>query len=328
MLRITILFACLVLALPAALAQESPLPHSREPLSDAWFTGPMLAPSANTLPRGHFLIEPYLFDVTTQGFYDRNHVRRSTTHSNGFGSLTYMLYGLANRLSVGLIPTAGYDTITNGPSSSGAKMGDVTIQGQYRFTSFQEGRHIPLISVALQQSFPTGRYDHLAGRPTNGMGSGTYTTTVALYSQEPFWLPNGRILRVRFNISQSFSREVNVKDASVYGTSDGFRGHATPGNTTFVDASWEYSATRRWVLALDTTYRHADNTRVTGHDVLDPVNPLIQLDSGSSEAIGFAPAIEYSWKSTIGVLLGARFIPAGRNTTASITPAVAINYVH
>lgn len=28
----------------------------RQPLDDAWWTGPMLAPSAATLPRGHFRV--------------------------------------------------------------------------------------------------------------------------------------------------------------------------------------------------------------------------------------------------------------------------------
>ena len=44
----------------------------RQSFDDAWFTGPMLAPNASTLPRGHFLIEPYLYDVIAQGFYDRD----------------------------------------------------------------------------------------------------------------------------------------------------------------------------------------------------------------------------------------------------------------
>jgi hypothetical protein len=43
---------------------------------------------------------------------------------------------------------------------------------------------------------------------------------------------------------------------------------------------------------------------------------------------GFAPAIEYSWKPNLGVLLGARVIPASHNIHATITPAVAINFVH
>ncbi len=40
--------------------QETSAPSSvvRQSRDDAWWTGPMLAPSAATLPRGHFLIEP------------------------------------------------------------------------------------------------------------------------------------------------------------------------------------------------------------------------------------------------------------------------------
>jgi hypothetical protein len=55
--------------------------------------------------------------------------------------------------------------------------------------------------------------------------------------------------------------------------------------------------------------------------------PSIRLDSGSSEVFAFAPAIEYSWKPNLGVLLGARVIPAAHTTHATITPAVAINFV-
>ena len=60
-------------------AQQVSPPRSgaRQSLDDAWWTGPMLAPSANTLPQGHFLIEPYLYDVTTQGFYNVSGPQRS-----------------------------------------------------------------------------------------------------------------------------------------------------------------------------------------------------------------------------------------------------------
>jgi hypothetical protein len=150
---------------------------------------------------------------------------------------------------------------------------------------------------------------------------------VALYTQDYFWLPNGRILRMRFNVAPAFSSHANVQDVSVYGTTTGFRGRAFPGSTVAFDASWEYSATRKWVLALDATYRHAFNTRTTGMNVLQG-GTGIRLNSGSIDALGFAPAIEYSWKSNLGVLLGTRVIPASHNTSLTVTPAIAINYVH
>jgi hypothetical protein len=136
---------------------------------------------------------------------------------------------------------------------------------------------------------------------------------------------------MRLNVSQSISSGVSVKGVSVYGTDAEFQGHAKAGGTSFVDASWEYSLTRRWVLALDATYRFQNSTRVSGFDVLSSPgtenSAKIRFDTGYNDAIGFAPAIEYSWNSKVGILLGARVIPIGRNTAATITPAIAINTV-
>jgi hypothetical protein len=309
-----------VLALTAGLApaQEpsAPSPVVRQSLDDAWWTGPMLAPNATTLPRGHLLIEPYLYDVVS-------------AHSNGLGSLTYVNYGLADRVTVGMIPIAGFNVANSGPSSSSVQLGDLTLQGQYRLAKFHEGSQIPTTSVVLQETFPTGKYDRLGDRP-NGLGSGAYTTTLALYTQTYFWLPNGRILRMRFDASQAFSNSVNVEDVSVYGTQAGFRGNAKPGSSFLADSSWEYSVTRKWVLAIDLTYRHNWNTRLTGYnaDSGSGQNPSVLLNSGTSEAFAFAPAIEYSWKPNLGVLLGTRVIPPSHNTHATVTPAVAINFVH
>jgi hypothetical protein len=296
----------------------SPSGPARQSLTDAWWTGPMLAASAATLPRGHILIEPYLYDVIG-------------AHSNGFGSLTYALYGLTNKLTVGTIPTGGYNKVSNGPSSSNVQPGDIPLQAQYGLTRFHPGSWVPSTAFNIQESFPTGKYDRLGDRPSNGLGSGAHMTTVGLYSQTYFWLPNRRILRMRFNISEAFSSNVNVEGVSVYGTTAEFSGHAKPGNSFLADPAWEYSLTRRWVLALDTTYRHNWNTRVTGYNLpssssKESPSP-VQLNSGSSETFAFAPAVEYSWTSNLGILLGLRVIPASHNTNASITPAIAINFV-
>ena len=61
-----LMIAGLFVGAAGAEAQQEASPPSsvvRQSLDDAWWTGPMLAPSAATLPRGHFLIEPYLYDV-------------------------------------------------------------------------------------------------------------------------------------------------------------------------------------------------------------------------------------------------------------------------
>jgi hypothetical protein len=299
-----------------AQAASPPKQSVRQALNDAWWTGPMLAPSATTLPRGHFLIEPYFYNV-------------ASTQSNTLGSLSYLLYGLRDTLTVGLIPTVGYDESSNGPSSSGVQLGDISLLAQYRLTQFHEGSRIPTTAINIQETFPTGKYDRLGARPSNGFGSGAFDTTLAFYSQTYFWLPNGRILRSRFNVSQAFSSGVKVEGVSVYGTQPGFQGRAQPGAATFVDVAWEYSLTRKWVMALDAAYRYQGNTRVTGHDARgDRNSTIVRINSGFSDAFILAPAIEYNWNANVGVLFGTRVIEVAHNTAASITPAVAINFVH
>jgi len=316
--------AVLTLSCLTAAQQSS---STRQPLEDAWWTGPLLAPSANTLPHGHILIEPYLYDVISEGFYNSRGSRQSAPHVNEFGNLTYVNYGLANRLTVGLIPTFDYNDVSQGLNSSNPAPGDLTVQAQYRLHLFQENRWLPTTSIAVQETLPTGKYDELGDRPSNGLGSGAYTTTLCFYNQTFFWMPNGRILRTRFNVTQAFSRSVNLQDASVYGTSQGFRGHASPGPALFVDLAAEYSITRHWVLANDVTYRHQYNTPLNGYNVANPTQP-ISFNSGSSQAFALAPAFEYNFTNKVGIILGTRIFPAGKNTSKSITPAVAVNIVH
>jgi hypothetical protein len=317
----------LALLAPAAglIAEETAnAAMERQSLDDAWWTGPILAASASTLPQGHFLVEPYLFDVISDGRYDGNGDRQDTADSQTFGSQTYLLYGLVDTVSVGLIPRFGFNDLSIGKDSSGVLVGDLTLQAQYRLTQFREGSPIPTISVVLQETLPTGKHDRLGDRPADGFGSGAYSTTLALYAQHYFWMPNGRILRARLNASQTWAGDASVVDVSVYGTQAGFRGHAEPGDSFTINVAGEYSLTRNWVLALDVLYQHDANTRVVGRQFDADVN----RNSGSGWLLGVAPAIEYNLSNRVGVIFGARWFPAGSNASASITPVAAINLVY
>lgn len=312
---------CLVLmAGGAACAVDT---ASRQSMDDAWWTGPLLAANASSLPHGHFLVEPYLYDIISYAHYDSEGHRVSTPHENDFGSQSYVLYGITDRITAGLIPRFAFKEASQGPSSTAPGVGDLTLQAQYRLTRFEQGSWVPTTSIVLGETLPTGKYDRLGGHPADGFGAGAYSTTVSLYSQDYIWLGNGRILRTRLDVSYEFSPRVAVQGVSVYGTGTGFVGHASPGDSLTIDSSWEYSMTRNWVVALDFVYEHDANTRLTGSY---PGSPL-QQNSGPSWSVGYAPAIEYNWSPRYGVIVGARYIPTGRNFTASVTPVAAINMV-
>ena len=299
---------------------------SRQSRDDAWWTGPLLAASPGTLTPGHFLIEPYLFDAVPRGHYDEEGTRQPRPHANNFGSQSYLLYGLTDEVGVGLIPRFGYNDPGEGHGSSKPGVGDLTLQGQYGLTRFEEGGWIPATAFVFQETLPTGKYDRLGDHPGEGLGAGAYSTTLALYSQYFFWMPNGRILRTRLDVSYSISGSANVHDVSVYGTDAGFQGRARPGNVTVVNAAGEYSMTQRWVLALDVVYEHDSNSHVAGQ--VPGLNPgRVELNSGPGYTWSLAPAIEYNFNSRVGVIAGAKLTLAGRNATAVVIPVAAINLV-
>jgi len=314
-----------------AAAEATGSSPNRQSRDDAWWTGPLLAASAGSLAQGHFLIEPYVFDVIPRGQYDNDGRRHSGPHSNNFGSQSYVLYGLTDRVGVGLIPRFGFNDPSAGRSSSTVGIGDLTLQAQYGLTRFTEGSWIPSTSFVFQETLPVGKYDRLGDRPADGFGAGAYSTTLALYSQYFFWMPNGRILRTRLDISYAISGSASVRDVSVYGTGEGFRGRARPGNSAIINAAWEYSLTRNWVLALDVVYEHDSNTHVSGLDLKTSGAGLlpatVELNSGSGHTWSLAPAIEYNFNSRVGVIAGAKLTVAGRNAAAVVIPVAAINIV-
>jgi hypothetical protein len=87
---------------------------------------------------------------------------------------------LTDRVAVGLIPTAGFVAVSDGPNSSGVRLGDAGLLAQYRLTQVRPGSSMPTVSIAVQETFPTGRFDRLGDRPSDGVGAGAYTTALSL----------------------------------------------------------------------------------------------------------------------------------------------------
>jgi hypothetical protein len=85
-------------------------------------------------------------------------------------------------------------------------------------------------------------------------------------------------------------------------------------------AAVEYSLTRKWVLAFDVIRESTTRTRLKGRY---GTGPLIGQAFPSRHQIGFAPAIEYNWSDTSGMLFGVWINPKGHNSPSSVVPAIA-----
>jgi len=275
---------------------------------EAWWTGPIIASSGGTVPAGHVLFEPYLFDARGDA-------------GDYMGSLTYILYGVTDRLTLGLIPTFGAAHSKGGGARPVPAVNDLTLTAQYRLHRADIGDAIPTFSLLVQRVLPLGRYDRLRTGSDRGIGSGSHATSLGLYAQ---WsnLFGDRILRTRVNLTGTFANRTMVRGVSVFGTPSGFRGHAHPGDSMFLDVSFEYSLSRNWVLASDLLYSSSEHGHVFG-DIEGQGKYAAGLPS--SRSFGFAPAVEYSWSASRGVLVGIRRIMPGRNRSSSWTPVIAFN---
>jgi len=304
---IAVVLACF--APLAAHAEQSPDAGSaiaeryRTAMQSARWTGPMLASNAETLPKGHFYTEPYFFDVISGGKHYP-------------GTSGYYQYGLFDDVTIGVQPNLSLGTHN---ANRGMALGDFKLLSQLRLTHFRPEHRIPSIAVVLNAALPTGKHDRLAPLK-QGHGAGSFAPEVGINVQHIILLNNDRLLRARINVLKTLPRDADVRGRSVYGTTDGFRGHADPGSKTTLIGAVEYSLTREWVLAFDLVRESTSKTKVRGRDA---GGLAVNVTIPSSRAVSFAPAIEYNWSDRSGILLGIWITPKGHNSSASVIPALA-----
>jgi hypothetical protein len=134
-----------------------------------------------------------------------------------------------------------------------------------------------------------------------------------------------RAMRLRFfGAAYEPIEEVSVRDVGAYGTGQGFRGQVAPGLSTTLGLAIECGLNQRWVLALDIVQNYANGNSLDGTNA---AGGFVRSKSGRSMSYDLAPAIEYSWSNNSGIIVGAEFSAAGRNTSSYVAPQIALNLV-
>ncbi|TCV93303.1 outer membrane putative beta-barrel porin/alpha-amylase [Luteibacter rhizovicinus] len=311
--------ALLLIALPMSATAE----HSLDGVN---FTGPLITPNPNALPVGVFNVEPYLIHTKTTGLYDSHGDRHRTDSSTRQWQVALPIsYGVSERLTAQVTLNAVH-AYTEGRHSSGTRMGDTSLRFSYLLQAPNADGTRPAFAVAVAHRFPTGDYHRLDTNPLNGTGSGAQRSTLSFLGQQVVWMPNGRPLRWRANVSWSpVPPKVDVNGTSVYGTETDFRGTARPGHSLSASAAVEYSVDSRWVLVMEAAWSHAGVTSVTGRRM--PGLAAESFHSPTQSDWSLAPAVEYHISPTIGIIAGVQFNIAGRNTASYVSPQAAVNMV-
>lgn len=288
-----------------------------------WLTGPLLAPSGNVVPLGSFNVEPYLFCSYFVGTYDLGWQTHERPTFSSYALNVPIQFGIAPRVDFSISPTV-FMNRTQGKHAWG--FGDLILATGIQLV--KEGKNYPSLKLALQELFPTGKYRNLdpALYFTDGIGGGSFVSSIALVFGKFLILRDTHDVNIRFTAAYSISSPVFLKGLSVYGGAFNTRGTYYPPLLATLDLGLEYSLTKNWALALDVLYNYAGRTKFRGKNGEALVSSVGGLLTEVSSQISLAPAIEYNWSQSIGIIAGAWFSIAGRNANIFRNAVIAFNY--
>jgi hypothetical protein len=285
-----------------------------------WFTGSLEAPSPALPKTGILAVEPYFIFQSNTGTYDTKGIHHSVANDiNQVESVTAVKYALTDRLTVQALPSA---SVVWNTQTTYSGVGDLPIEFEYRFNDENNKTGWPSITAALGVTIPTGNYEHLHNT-LSGFGSGAYTLKEGLLFQSLFDTWGHHPMRLRFyGAAYESAANVSVQDISVYGTNAGFHGQVAPGFSSTVGLGAGYGLDQRWVLALDLVQNYAAGFHLSGTDAADHV---LNTNAVRSARFALAPAVEYNWSDSVGIIVGVEFSAAGRNTSSYVAPQIALS---
>jgi hypothetical protein len=186
----------------------------------------------------------------------------------------------------------------------------------------------PAIKISLVESFPTGRYQKLKPdkRRTDATGLGSYITEVALIASRMFHIHKVHYLSTRFGMNYLVASKVHVKGFNTYGGGYGTKGTIYPGNTWNTLLGLEFSLTLNWALAMDVLNVYTNKTRFKGRRGTALNGTEANIGRHSSNQISLAPAIEYNFSQSVGIIGGCWFTVAGRNAPNFVSGVIAPNW--
>jgi len=309
---VTLLLVLTLVALTPAFGQD------KEKLGDAWWTGPLETPNPNVIPKGHLYMETYFVVEQDNGVYNSKGTKIGGNapggggYDNAFQSVTLFQYGVAKNFNFAMLPVFyGVQAKSNSESTPGGQVGGLIIRTPYQLLRFKQGSLIPSLSITPGVNTPVA----------SGNGN-VWTPWVGLWVQEPFWMPGGRILRVRaaqdfyFPLQgQTFAPSTGVCSGTGITSCS-----INKGDFQKTMIGMEYSLTKHWVPAWDFYWQYGSRTTQS-------VNNLASVTkSPSYNYFAVDPALEYNFTGDVGIIFGAEVTVSGRNAQGYIAPQIAVQW--
>jgi len=299
-------------------------PPEMEEFPAPWFTGPLLTPAGHVVPVGYINVEPYTFVNIINGRYDENWDSFSIPHFYNVNFQFPIFLGVTHWMDVLFVPQASWNG-TQGVSS--LQFNDFIAEIDIQILEDTKNNTLPGLKLYVQETFPTGHYQRRSPEKlgTDVGGSGTFKTTVGFVITRLFHIYDLHYLSLRFNGFYSIPTHVDVRGINAYGGAFDTKGTVKPGQTTGGLFGMEYSFSQNWAFACDLFGIYSQKTKFSGNPGTSDGVPAT-VGGPASFQFSLAPAIEYNFSSSFGVIGGAWFSFAGKNASRFISAVFAINY--
>jgi len=286
-----------------------------------WFTGSLEAPSPALPKAGMLALEPYEVIQSNTGIFGGDGAHHSVANDTATAeTLLVIKYALTDHLTIEALPAISHSW-ANHASPTGTTFGDLPIELEYRVSDGNYRNGAPSVTFDVGVTAPTGNYDHL-DRPLDGVGVGAWILKEGVVVQSLFdtWHNHPVRLRAWASAFQPLD-DPGVTGLSVYGTTAGFHGAASPGASAQIGLAGGYALDRHFVLALDLVDTYADGFKLNG---VDAAEGAIKTHAPIQNSFALAPALEYNWSADAGLIFGMEFTAAGRNTPSYVAPQIAL----
>lgn len=289
--------------------------NAAKKMFNPWYTGPLITPSPSMCPPGYFMAQPYLFAGGNYARYNEDRKAINIPNLVQLKGTQILQFGVTKTVDIIANPTAAGQW-QNGDQGGG--FADLPINLGFLVNS--ETPYAPQIKFNIQETFPTGRYERLSsdGLALSGLGGGSYQTSFGIGIGKVLFWNTKHPVNARTFVGYNIPTPVHVKGFNTYGGGYGTHGVVKPGNTFTVDLGIEYSISQTWVAAIDFVYTAQNRTKFSGYPgTLADGTPAV-VGSGYNDNLSLAPAIEYNWNDSAGLIAGTWFSVYGRNSLAFV----------
>ena len=289
------------------------------------FTGTIISFSGENVEPGRLNIQPIVFASYCYGAYTGSWKKVNTDCAFSLNPLVWIETGITKDIDVTFTIDMYY---TKFRGNSATHFGDLGVTLAYQAMRQVDGTHIPFVRIGVTETFPTGKYNNYSPsfEGVSLGGEGSYQTAIMLVVEKTYYPSDKHPLDLTFNVGYTIPSKVHVKGANAYGGGKNTDGTVYPGNTTFVDFTFEYSITKHWILFSDAAFTYTDRTGFSGTAGTRKDGSPASSSEPSSSLFQLAPGIEYGFTPNLGLLAGVNFSVLGRNTEAFVSGVFSVTW--